>query len=217
MIRSGAEIMATSGELCLVTAEALGISFETTREHLRHIRRAGMISFKGHGRGAAAMTTLDAARLLIAAAGSSFVKDSLETLEGFGKLKPMRKSPRQRSMKEITLEAHLADVMQMLIHEREQLPDAYRRPVGPGVNSRIALRMMSVVSARPGEFPRTATVWRFLNSYSTLDFTVVRFSSSELSNPSLNSADYAVPLGEAGLIQTRDVPAWVLAEIALAL
>ena len=63
------------------------------------------------------MTTLDAARLLIAAAGSSFVKDSLETLEGFGKLKPTRKSPRQRNMKEITLEGHLADVMQMLIHQ----------------------------------------------------------------------------------------------------
>src|ERR1700674_3021367 len=172
--------MATSGELCLVTAEALGISFETTREHLRHIRRAAMISFKGHGRGGAAMTTLAAARLLIAAAGSSFAKDSLETLEGFGKLKPMRKSPRQRSMKEITLEAHLADVMQMLIHEREQLPGAYRRPVGPGVNSRIALRMMSAVSARPDEFPRTATVWRFLSSHSILDFTVVGFSSSEL-------------------------------------
>jgi hypothetical protein len=108
-------------------------------------------------------------------------------------------------------------VMQILIQEREQLPDAYRRPVGPGVNSRIALRMMSVVSARPSEFPRTASVWRFLNSYSTLDFTVVGFSSSELSSPSLNSADYAVQLGEAGLIQTRDVPAWVLAEIALSL
>src|ERR1700688_1302036 len=109
MIRSGAEIMATSGELCLVTAEALGIPFETTREHLRNIRRAGMISFKGHGRGAAAMTTLDAARLLIAAAGSSFVKDSIETLEGFGKLKPTRKSPRPRGVKEVTLETHLAE------------------------------------------------------------------------------------------------------------
>src|ERR1700694_3671349 len=148
--------MVTSGELCLVTAKAVGISFETTREHLRNIRRAGMISFKGHGRGAAAMTTLDAARLLIAAAGSSFVKDSIETLEGFGKLKPTRKSRRPRGTKEITLEGYLADVMQKLIDEGDQLPVAYRRPVGPGADSRIALRMMSVVCARPSKFPRTA-------------------------------------------------------------
>jgi hypothetical protein len=209
--------VATSGELCISVAAALGIPFETTREHLRNIRRAGMISFKGHGRGAAAMTTLDAARLLIAAAGSSFVKDSVETLEGFGTLKPTRKSPRPRGMKEITLEGHLADVMQKLIDERDQLPDAYRRPVGRGIDSRIALRMTSAVSARPGQFPRTASVWRFLNSGITQDFTVVGFSSSELSSPALNSADCAVQLGDAGLIQTRDVPAWVLAEIALAL
>jgi len=167
------------------------------------------------GRAAASNTTsLDAARLLIAAAGSSFVKDSLETLEGFGKLRPARKSPRPRGVKEITLEMHLAEVMQKLVDERDRLPDAYRRPVGPGVDSRIALRMMSVVSARPGAFPRTASVWRFLDSGSTLDFTVVDFSSSELPGPTLNSADYAVQLGDAGLFQTRDVPAWVLAEIA---
>jgi hypothetical protein len=209
--------VATSGELCISVATALGIPFETTREHLRNIRRAGMISFKGHGRGAAAMTTLDAARLLIAAAGSSFVKDSIETLDGFGKLKPTRKSPRPRGMKEITLEGYLADVMQKLIDEGDQLPDAYRRPVGPGVDSRIALRMMSVVSARPSEFPRTASVWRFLNYGITRDFTVVSFSSSDLSSPPRNSTEYAVQLGEAGLIQTRDVPAWVLAEIAHAL
>src|SRR5664279_5275445 len=81
--------MATSGELCVATAKALGISFEATREHLRHIRRAGMISFKGHGRGAATMTTPDASRLLIAAAGSSFAKDSVQTLKEFGSLQPL--------------------------------------------------------------------------------------------------------------------------------
>jgi hypothetical protein len=47
-------------------------------------------------------------------------------------------------LKEITLETHLAEVMQKLIDERDQFPDAYRRPVSPGVDSRIALRMMSV-------------------------------------------------------------------------
>jgi hypothetical protein len=107
--------------------------------------------------------------------------------------------------------------MQNLIDERDQLPDAYRRPVSPGVDSRIALRMMSVVSARPSDFPRTASVRRYLNSGIALDFAVVSFSSPELLDPTLNSTDYAVQLREAGLIQTRDVPAWVLAEIAHAL
>ena len=217
MIRTKADLVATSGELCIAVATALGIPFESTREHLRNIRRAGMISFKGHGRGAAAMTTLDAARLLIAAAGSSFVKDSIATLEGFGRLKPTRKIPRQRSIKESTLETYLAEVMQKLIDERDQLPNAYRRPVSPGVDSRIALRMMSVVSARPDDYPRTASVRRFLNSGVALDFTIVSFSSPEFPSPTLNSPDDAVYLREAGLIQTRDVPAWVLAEIAHAL
>jgi hypothetical protein len=176
-----------------------------------------MISFKGHGRGAAAMTTLDAARLLIAAAGSSFVKDSLKTLEGFGKLKLTRKFPRKRGIKEITLETHLEKELQNLINEGDQLPEAYRRPVNAGVDSRIALRMISVVSARPDDFPRTASVRRFLNYGITLDFTVARFSSTEFPFPEVNSSDDGVYLGGAGLIQTRDVPAWVLAEIALAL
>lgn len=165
------------------------------------------------------MTTLDAARLLIAAAGSSFVKDSVETLEGFGKLKQTRKSPRPRGTKEITLEQYLEDEMRKLIKAGDQLPFAYRRAVGPGADSRLALRMMSVVCARPSKFPRTASVFHFLGYGSTLDFTVARFSSSsDLSGPPpYSTTEYAVPFGESGLIQTRDVPAWVLAEIAHAL
>jgi hypothetical protein len=73
------------------------------------------------------------------------------------------------------------------------------------------------VSARPDDFPRTASVRRLLNSGITLDFTVVSFSSSEFSSSTLDSTDDAGQLGEAGLVQTRDVPASVLAEIAHAL
>src|SRR3981081_1010117 len=119
--------MTTSGELCQSMAEALGIPFETTRAHLRNIRRAGMISFKGHGRGAAAMTTLDAARLLLAAAGSSFVQDSVATLEEFGSLEPVEAGKPARGgvttapKLRIVLEKYLAEVMQRLIDEREHL------------------------------------------------------------------------------------------------
>jgi hypothetical protein len=215
-IRSVGGAMATSGELCSAIAIALGVPFETAREHLRNIRRAGMISFKGYGRGAAGMTPLDAARLLITVAGSSFVKDSLATLEGFGGLKLAKKAPRPRGMRnaEVTMEAYLADLIQSLIDDRGSLPPPYSKPAGSASNSRIGLKMMSVVSERPDDFPRAVAVFRFFNSGTTLDFSVANFSSSGLSGPTLGSSDYARQLQQPGLLQTRAVPAWVLAEIA---
>jgi len=212
--------MATSGELCQSMAAALGIPFETMREHLRKIRRAGRISFKGHGRGAAVMTTLDAASLLIAAAGSSFVKDSVETLDGFRNLqpigagKPMRGSVTGDLQPRIALEKYLVETLQLLIDKREQLPSAYRRPPQdpPPIGS-IGLSLMSVVGAPSEHFPRVAIVRRFTEG----GVGAVSFASPKWSNPVLNVAEYALQLRGVGLIQTRDVPAWTLAEIAHAL
>ena len=206
--------MATSGELCIAVATALGISFETTREHLRNIRRAGMISFKGHGRGAAAMTTLDASRLLITASGSPFVKDSIETLRGFGELKPINQTSRPLGM---TLETFLANVMQKLIDEKDDLPPEYRRPLESGARPGIGLRMMSVVSARPGDFPRTASVRRFLKSGLLTKSSYAAFASNGLSAPTFDSSEFLIQLRKSYLVQTRDVPASILAEIAHAL
>jgi hypothetical protein len=212
--------MATSGELCLVTAEALGISFETTREHLRHIRRAGMISFKGHGRGAAAMTTLDASRLLIAAAGSSFVKDSVETLEEFGSLQPLSADKPARGgvtadrLPRIAFEKYLAEMMQRLIDEKEQLSSAYRRPPqDPLPIGTMGLTLISVVSATTKHFPRLAIARRFTRT----GVAAVSFASPKWSNPVMNVTEYALKVPGVGLVQTRDVPAWTLAEIAHAL
>lgn len=58
--------------------------------HLKTIRAAGEITFKGYGRAAAAMTPLDVSRLLIATAGSTFAKDSADVRKRFAKLKPLR-------------------------------------------------------------------------------------------------------------------------------
>ena len=72
------------------------------------------------------MTTLDASRLLIATAGSSFVKDSVETLEEFGSLQPLAadKPVRGRATVArppvIAFEKYLAEMMQRLIDEKEQ-------------------------------------------------------------------------------------------------
>jgi hypothetical protein len=208
--------VATSGELCTAIASTLGIPFETTREHLRNIRRAGMISFKGHGRGAADMTALDAARLLITAAASPFVKDSIETLQGFGELKLARKTSRPRGMRcspaKVTMETYLAEVIEDLIDGKEALAPAYRPPHEG--DSRIALRMMSVVAARPADFPRSASIYRFFDSGVAMDFSVANFSSRELSRATLDSDDFANQVRIAGLLQTRVVPAWALAAIA---
>lgn len=84
--------MATSGELAQIIAYALELPPETVAVHLRNIRLAGLISRKGHGRGAAKMTPLDATRLLLAASGSILSKDSVRSAKEFGQLKPIRLS-----------------------------------------------------------------------------------------------------------------------------
>ena len=62
----------------------------TVVQHLRNLQKAGRITFKGYGRGAARMGPADAAGLLIAAVGSDLVKQSLATLDSFGSLRPVR-------------------------------------------------------------------------------------------------------------------------------
>jgi len=86
----------TSGDLVQIVAAHLALSPETVGVHLRNIRVAGFITKRGFGRGAAAMTPGDAARLLLAASGSAFAKDSIETVEGFGRLKPAGRQTSER-------------------------------------------------------------------------------------------------------------------------
>lgn len=91
--------MVTSRELADVVGDALGIARESAQLHLKTIRAAGEISFKGYGRAAAKMTPIDAARLVIAALGSTFAKDSVQVLRRFAKLKPI--GGRSRSTDEL--------------------------------------------------------------------------------------------------------------------
>jgi hypothetical protein len=75
--------MVTSRQLADVVGDALGIARESAQLHLKTIRAEGQISFKGYGRAAAEMSPLDAARLVIAVAGSTFAKDSADVLKRF--------------------------------------------------------------------------------------------------------------------------------------
>ena len=82
--------MATSGELIEIVATALRLPPETLTVHRRLLRDAGLLSKKGHGKAAARMTSYDAAAMVLAAAGSPFVKDSVETVRAFGSLETDR-------------------------------------------------------------------------------------------------------------------------------
>src|ERR1035437_9265377 len=114
------------------------------------------------------MTKLYARRLFFVAAGSSFVKDSMETLTQFRKLqpigagKPMFGSTTKELMPKVALDVYLAKMMQRLIDQKDRLSNAYRRPPqDPEPIACIALTLMSVVSARASEFPRAAVVRHF--------------------------------------------------------
>jgi hypothetical protein len=215
--------VATSGELCSSVAKALGISFETTREHLRNLRRVDKtLTFKGYGRGAAQMTPLDATRLLIAAAGSSFVKDSLQTLYVFQNLQsigpgePMRPDRPQFRKPRVSLEDYIARVIQRLIDLKGRLPVSYQRPPHEETQTAaIALTLLSVVDSN---LPRAAVVrYRGLSGDDVFAGALSFAVPTLWSNPVTNVASYAHEVGRmgaVGLIQTRNVPAWALAEIA---
>lgn len=217
----GARALATSGELCLSVAKALGLSFEHTREHLRNLRRVeGIITFKGYGRGAAMMTTLDAARLLIAAAGSSFAKDSLETLKGFGKLQTVGSGQPfpDRTIKElrptVTLEKYLAEMMQRLIDLKGQLPVSYQRPPHPEPQARMfAMTLVSAVGVP--DFPRFAFV-RFWGGPGRGLVGGASFAPPRWRKPFGDEAIHvlAAESGRVGIVQERHVTGWAVAEIA---
>ena len=102
--------MVSSRELADIVGDALGISRESAQLHLKTIRAAGEISFKGYGRAAAAMTPLDASRLVIASAGSIFAKDSEAVLERFAKLAPISSRTRVTETLEDFLARRIAEL-----------------------------------------------------------------------------------------------------------
>jgi len=80
--------MATPGRLRDVVAEAFGLSdqLQMVDVHLRNLREAGLIAKAKRGRGAAEVGPDDAANLIIALAGSAYVKDSVMAVKKLGSL-----------------------------------------------------------------------------------------------------------------------------------
>jgi hypothetical protein len=78
--------MVSSVELSECVAEALGVPTATVLLHMRNLREEGLLTQGGRGRSSARMTPTDAANLLIAVVGSRNVKDSVKTVNEYGKL-----------------------------------------------------------------------------------------------------------------------------------
>jgi hypothetical protein len=166
--RFGASALVTSIGLADVVADAVGITRESAQLHLKTIRAAGEITFKGYGRAAAAMAPLDASRLLIAVAGSTFAKDSIEVLRRFAKLKPLRDTGPKT-----TLEEFLARRIEALPEERNytELSESYhsgrqspiRRSFGSRRLSKVALELMWAAGLGSEDLPPYGVV-RWLSS-----------------------------------------------------
>jgi hypothetical protein len=166
----------TSIALADVVADALGITRESAQLHLKTIRAAGEITFKGYGRAAAAMTPLDASRLLIAIAGSTFAKDSADVLKRFAMLRPLR----TRSAGD-TLEQFLAVRIAELPMEippadyvRQQVPSG--RPFGSRRLAETALQLFEPIGSGRDNLPCFAVVrWLSFKGHSN----VLLFGASE--------------------------------------
>lgn len=209
--------MATSGDLTIIISKALGVPFETTREHLRNIRRKPQtITFSGYGRSAAAMQPRDAVRLLLAVAGSQLVKDSRATLDGFAKLQPLRSSRRSQPNPTVpppsNLEQHLVWMMERVIDRRGDLPADYVRR-SKEVRAPLALTLISGAVAGSQELPRVAIARNLLGG----GRGAISFATPGWTAPVLSPVEYAAAVRDSGLIQERHVTTWAFAEIALAL
>lgn len=80
--------MASPGELVAAVAAVLGVPQPSVVVHDRNLVVAGLRTKGGRGRSAARVTARDAAGLLIAVAGSSLVRDSVETWNDYAPLHP---------------------------------------------------------------------------------------------------------------------------------
>lgn len=145
--------MVSSRKLADVVADAIGISRESAQLHLKTIRLEGQITFKGYGRGAADMSELDGARLVIAAAASTFAKDSAEALSRFASLAPVGTKKSR-----ITLESFLADRMRELPMHVEPERRFEDRSFGSRRLARTALQLYEPLGEATEKLPRYAVV-----------------------------------------------------------
>jgi hypothetical protein len=115
------------------------------------------------------MTPLDASRLLIAAAGSTFAKDSVDVLKRFAKLKPVRPKSASGTLEQL-LAIRIAELPMEILPEdyvRQQLPSG--RPFGSRRLAEAALQLFDPIGSACGDLPCFAVVrWLSFKGHSNV-------------------------------------------------
>lgn len=219
--------MATSGELIEIVATALELSPETVGVHMRYLRMAKLINRRGVGRSAATMFEIDAARMILASAGSLLVKDAVESVVGFGELPlanaapvegPPRRSPLDpigfpRKSLELTLVAALRNIRRSY-SDRGFLDLVYRDQfVDDDAVEKMGLPALQLLLCSRHALPplRAAVVRRFA------DGEVSLFSFGRFDREVVDERSFFAAADLPGLIQSRWVSPRALAQIALKL
>jgi hypothetical protein len=196
--------MVTSLRLADVVADALGLSGQTVVQHVKNLHAKRLLTLAGRGRGAAHMRPIDAARLLIAAAGSDLVKDSVATVEAFGGLLPIGHSTRPGP--HILFEDHLAGLLTEIAIRVDGADEG--EPI-----SYLSLSLLSAVSRGRSTFPCVAVARRI----SGRGVRGISFSSAAWDAREISPAGYAAAFKDSGLIREKHVSLGAMKKIALSL
>lgn len=230
--------MATIGELVDIVSRALELSREGVAGHMRLLRENGMLTMKGRGRGAATMTSLDAAKLLIAVAGSLATKDSVETVQSFGALRPSLDGwPKEvRADNYRNAEAGLAGELENIAAQNAKgtLHASYRQMFDSLYFDRAAVTFHSAVGISSKSFPKIVVVKRIVGGSGTVLYAAtgrdtfrrirkpLNLVSFNFASEGWNATKNSIAMSHfselaPGLMQTRHVSFSAFANIALAL
>jgi hypothetical protein len=196
--------MVTSLKLADVVAGALGLSAQTVVQHVKNLQAHGLLLSTGRGRGAAQMRPIDAARLVLAAAGSDLVKDSVETVESFGGLLPIGSAGAPGT--HIRLEDHLAGLLTDIaarLHAGEHIDHEDRL-------SYVGLSLLSAASIARHPLPQAAVARRIL----ARGVGAISFATGDWLTPEISATAYAARVRGAGLVRERHVTIGALERIA---
>lgn len=200
----------TSIRLADAVAAALDEKPDRVRLQLKTLRPVGGISFKGYGRGAAAMTAADASRLVIAVAGSLAAKHAAEALAAFKDLKPL--GPKGRGLE---LQHFLAEHIDALatggVPARHSSNVPYRVY---DLAAEEALKLIWFAGQSKASLPRAAVV-RWFRPDGKSD--AAAFASEPMPFPLATESRLARHFPRGGLLRSAVVTARALKEIADAL
>lgn len=121
--------MAAPKRIVEAVSENMGVPLGTVVIHDRNLSVAGLRSAGIRGRGKSVATSHDAANLIIAVAGSRNAKDSVETVEKYGRLRPLNKIVFTDKFGEIDIEVNdFADFIAKILEFMPNKRESFRNP-----------------------------------------------------------------------------------------